>query len=268
MKPQPKQFSTQYSSIFQDASVVAAYHQRAPYPPATFTRLAELLDQTVSPRRVLDAGCGMGQIASGLLPLADHIDAVDVSAAMIAAGQQMPYGADPRIQWILGSIEAVELEPPYALIVAAASLHWMPWDVTLPRCARLLSSAGYLAIVDKKAQPNSWDAEIKPLFAEYSMNQDFQPYSMRTIAEELTARDLFKQIGIKEAQPHRVQQSVDEWIYAIHSSNGFSRDRMDKAKATAFDQKLRGVMNRHCPSGVVEQTIGAEIIFGKPLMGG
>lgn len=86
MLHQPKQFSYEHASIFQDASVVAAYPQRASYPAETFALLAELIDKTDAPCRLLDAGCGTGQMSAGLLSYADQIDAVDLSAAMIAAG--------------------------------------------------------------------------------------------------------------------------------------------------------------------------------------
>lgn len=60
---QPKQFSYEYASIFQDASVVAAY------PAEIFEILAALIDKTVSPCRLLDAGCGTGQMTVGLPPM-------------------------------------------------------------------------------------------------------------------------------------------------------------------------------------------------------
>ena len=147
MPQQPQQFSATHASIFQDASVVDAYPYRPPYPAATFAVLAGLIDRGVTPCRILDAGCGTGQMTASLLPYADHIDAVDISAAMIEAGQQMPYGADPKLTWIVGGIEQVVLQPPYALIVAAASLHWMPWATTWPRFARVLSPNCFLALV-------------------------------------------------------------------------------------------------------------------------
>jgi predicted TPR repeat methyltransferase len=90
MAHKPKQFSIQHSSMFQDASVVAAYEHRPPYPSETFAILAGLIDKTSFPYRILDAGCGTGQMARRLLPYADSIDAIDISAAMIEAGQRMP----------------------------------------------------------------------------------------------------------------------------------------------------------------------------------
>ncbi|MEZ4868290.1 MAG: class I SAM-dependent methyltransferase [Caldilineaceae bacterium] len=265
MITQPKQFSVEHSSIFQDVSVVAAYAHRSPYPPKTFDLLAGLIDRMSSPIRILDAGCGTGQMTQGLLPHADRIDAVDISAAMIAAGKQMAYGADPRIHWIVGSIDEVAFNPPYALIVAAASLHWMPWAVTLPRFAQVLSKDGYLALVEVRSAPNAWNDALTPILAQYSMNQDFQPYNMLTVAAELQQQGLFRQLGVTETASIAFRQSITDWVEAFHATNGFSRDRMDIARAAEFDKHVRQIITKHCPNGMVEQQIGARIVFGKPL---
>jgi len=265
MLQQPKQFSYEYASIFQDATVVAAYPYRAPYSDETFEILAGLIDKTVSPCCILDAGCGTGQMTAELLSYVDGVDAVDISAAMIEAGKQMPYGADPKVNWITGGIETVALHPPYALIVAAASLHWMPWAVTLPRFAHALSPDGYLALVENPGLPCPWDEAITPIIAEYSLNRDFQPYSMGTIAQELETHGLFRQVGVHKAKPVPFRQTVDDWITAIHATNGFSRERMGEAQAAEFDQKIRAILFTYCPTGVIEQWIGARVIYGKPL---
>lgn len=41
------------------------------------------------------------------------------------------------------------LGPPYGLVTAGSSLHWMDWEVVLPRIGRLLSPEGCLAIVNE-----------------------------------------------------------------------------------------------------------------------
>jgi 2-polyprenyl-3-methyl-5-hydroxy-6-metoxy-1,4-benzoquinol methylase len=266
--PKLKQFGDKYSSIFQDASVVSAYQHRAPYPIATFDHLVGLMDKSVSPRRILDVGCGRGEISSMLLHAADGIDAVDISAAMIGMGRKMPYGSDERINWINGAIEQVELNPPYALMVAAASIHWMDWEATLSRLAAALSNDGYLAIVETRLSPNAWDKELSPILAHYSMNQDFEPYNMLTVAAELQRRGLFEQHGVIEVEPVLHRQRINNRIEAIHAGNGFSRDRMEEEIVREFDRKVRDVLVRHCPQGEVEQWVGARLIYGKPLAQG
>lgn len=265
MKPKPKQFSAEYASMFQDASVVAAYQHRPPYPAETFEILSGLMNKTAPPRRVLDAGCGTGQIAGRLYLYADGIDAVDISVAMIEAAKQMPYGSEPRITWLVGALEQIDLHAPYALIVAAASIHWMDWEGTLPRFAQMLSQAGYLALVEECSPPSPWDEELGPIIARYSMNRDFQPYSMLTVADELQARGLFRSVGVIETAPMLFRQPLAAWIESFHARNGFSRERMGHEKAAAFDQELHHTILRYCPAGKVEQQIAARVVYGTPL---
>jgi SAM-dependent methyltransferase len=140
MLPKPDHLSDAYAAQFTDPSVVAAYPTRPPYPPDVFPLLAALI--ATSPRVVLDIGCGTGDIARNLVSMVDRVDAVDISAPMIELGRQLPGGDGPRLRWIHGRAEEVELEPPYALIAAGESLHWMQWDVLLPRLGRLLAPGG------------------------------------------------------------------------------------------------------------------------------
>jgi predicted TPR repeat methyltransferase len=82
MQPKPTHLGPAYSAMFRDQSVADAYPHRPPYPAAVFDTLAELITDT--PRAILDVGCGTGDIARPLVARVDRVDAVDISAAMIA----------------------------------------------------------------------------------------------------------------------------------------------------------------------------------------
>jgi SAM-dependent methyltransferase len=263
MRPKHKQFATQYASIFGDASVVHAYQYRPPYPPATFEILLSLIDADAAPRTVLDAGCGPGSIARALVQEVDRVDAVDIAARMIAAGKALPRGDDPKLCWIHSAIEHAPLQPPYALIVAAASLHWMHWETVMPRFHDILTPGGYLAVVDMVTEPALW-SDVLGLINAYSMNKDFVPYNMLTVTQELEARGLFKQVGIKTTAPVPFRQSVEAYVESFHARNGLSRDRMDAQAAREFDGQLRDLVSRHCPDGVVELQIRGRVIWGFP----
>ena len=114
---------------FADAEVARNYRYRPPYPAEVFSVLERLL---ISPRTVLDAGCGSGAITRGLVAFASRVDAVDPSEAMLREARRLT-GQEPRIRWILGRAEDAPLAPPYGLITTGASIHWMDPEVVMPR---------------------------------------------------------------------------------------------------------------------------------------
>jgi SAM-dependent methyltransferase len=130
MIPKPKHLGGEYTAQFKDHSVVQAYRYRPPYPPETFEILCTLL--TEEPRVVLDIGCGTGAIARHLIAFVERIDAVDFSPEMIQRAKYLPYGDHPHLHWICGPVEDAPLSPPYTLITAGASLHWMEWKHRFP----------------------------------------------------------------------------------------------------------------------------------------
>ena len=65
MDDKPRGWRRDYAEWFDDASVVASYASRPPYPARLFPFLARIADGGV----VLDAGCGPGDIARQLAPL-------------------------------------------------------------------------------------------------------------------------------------------------------------------------------------------------------
>jgi SAM-dependent methyltransferase len=260
-----KQFGEEYATIFRDASVVAAYKHRPPYPPATFEFLLQLIPEEVTERLVLDAGCGTGFIARPLARYVDHVDAVDVSKRMVETAKTLPGGDRPNITWIAAPIETAPLGGPYALVVTAASLHWMDWDRTLPRFASHLVSKGVLATVEESEPGNPWDHEVGPILARYSMNLDFEPFNETKVLAEIERRGLFRLHGSHETEAVPVRQSIDSWVESFHARNGFSRERMETEAAAAFDAEMRQVIRRYCPDGVVELPVGARILWGRPL---
>ena len=259
MLPKPKHLGPEYAAQFQDAAVVAAYTARPPYPAAIFETLAGLA--MARPGGVLDVGCGTGDVARRLAPLVDRLDAVDASARMIALARTLPGGDAPNVRWIVGSAEDAPLDPPYALITAGESLHWMDWATVMPRFRGALVPGGYLAIVERAEQPTPWSEDLLRLIQRYSTNKDFQPYN---VIAELEARSLFTRTGHRTMEPEPFEQSVAAYIESIHSRNGFPRDRMPPEEALAFDAAVRELVAPHARDGIVQLKIAAEATWGVP----
>jgi SAM-dependent methyltransferase len=265
--PKPPNLAPEYGAWFQDPGIIAAYHHRPPYPVEVFAILTGLLSD--GPRVVLDVGCGTGDIARPLAPLVERIDAVDVSAGMIAKGRQLPGGDHPHLRWIQSAVENVPLQPPYGLVTAGESLHWLAWEIVLPRFAAALAPGGMLAIINRSWNgPPAVRDRLRPLFAHHSANRDYRPYDL---VVELTQRGLFAEQDRRAVAPVPWRPTIEEYLEARHSQNGFSRDRMADG-GVAFDRDVRAALQALVDEGAIAVHDGrltlaveATVIWGRPL---
>ncbi|NJN82463.1 MAG: class I SAM-dependent methyltransferase [Caldilineaceae bacterium] len=95
-------------------------------------------------------------LARNLAPRVDRVDAVDLSPRMVEEGKRLPGGNHSNLRWIVGAVEDAQLDPPYALVTAGQSIHWMDWDVLLPRLHKCLSPRGALALVGISIARQPW----------------------------------------------------------------------------------------------------------------
>jgi SAM-dependent methyltransferase len=259
MRPKPDFLTPQVASAFQEPSVVRAYQYRPTYSAAVFDILAGLaVDQ---PRHVLDVGCGTGLLARHLVGRVDRVDAVDVSEEMIGQGKRLPQGDHPNLNWILGRVEDAPLHPPYALITAGDSLHWMDWEVVMPRFAQMLTPRGMLAILGADQLPTPWDDELRPIRQRYSVISNWQSFDHIKAVED---RGLFHRAGAQRTAPVPFVQSIDDYIESFHGRAGFSRERMTAEAAAAFDREVRELVSHYSPEQVELQLV-TEVVWGKPL---
>lgn len=258
-RPKPDHLGPEYGAQFADPSVVAAYHHRPPYPAAVFDVLAGLIVD--EPRAVLDVGTGTGELACGLVGRVDRVDAIDPSPGMIAKGRALPGGDHPTLTWILGRAEDAPLRPPYALITAGASLHWMDWKIVLPRFRDALTPGGVLAVVDQREGPYPWDEPVLDVIRRCSTNLKFRPYNL---IAELEARGLFLIVGRQLTEPAPYERTVEEYIDSFHARNGLSRDRLDPAVAADFDREVTEFVAPHASGGRLRLQVAGHVVWGMP----
>ncbi len=264
MLTRPACRSVEFAETFKDPSVVAAYRHRPPHPPGTFDLLRQMIVD--SPRSLLDAGTGLGDIARGLAPDCERVDAVDFSEGMIETARALPGGDDPRIRWIRSPIEDADLVGPYSLITAADSLSWFDLKVVIPKFAELLTRNGVLAVVDRSAQVGLREDDIIP---RYSLNRDYVRWDPVTALEEA---GLFERLGRECTGPVPWTPTVEEYIERRHSQNGFSRDRMSRRQAAESDAATRARIAEQVKEGSVRMEEGrlqgevaGSVVWGRPV---
>ena len=267
MRPKPELYDSHYAEWFKDPDVIAAYPSRPPYARAAIEFLSELV--TDRPRRILDLGCGTGDIARRLAPFVDRVDAVDFSAGMIEAGRHLPGGAGSNVRWITGAVEDVPLDPPYALVAAGESLHWMDWEIVLPRLAEVLSPTGCVAIIGRDWEgPPAVRARTRPVLMRHSAVRVWQDVDLLT---ELQSRELFTLVGTRRFGPELWQPTVEQYLECRHSQRSFARSAMGETAARAFDTELRQVLAELCGNGEIRSvsdrlqlSVETTIAWGRP----
>ena len=258
MEPKPEGWGARYAAVFADDDVVRAYRRRPPYPQETVDLLAGLAGGGA----VLDAGCGTGELARRLAPSVERVDAVDVSAPMLADGRLLPGGDAANLRWILGPIEEAPLGAPYALATAGDSVHWFDWELAMPRLAGVLGDAGPLAVVSREWLRDEVAAErLRAVYRDHSWNADYAPLDP---VEELERRGLFVREGEAVSAPARWRPTLAEIIDWHFSMSGFARSRL--AEPSRFAREVRAAIEGTLTlvNGRYELDVVGTVIWGRP----
>jgi SAM-dependent methyltransferase len=244
-------------AVFSDREVARLYRHRAPYPDEVLTVLHDLL---VEPRTILDVGAGTGSLARRLAGFAKRVDAVDPSAAMIHEGRSLPGGTEPQLNWILGGAEDAPLSPPYGLITAGASLHWLDLDLALPRFRDALAPGATMAVADTEIVHGSyWDDLLAVIRAHSEVDHHIETADRM---EALEAAGRFAIDGRTRTAPMPFEQSVDDYIGMLHSTSTLARVRLGD-RAARFDDEVHAVFDRHGLDQLRYGVIGA-VTWGRP----
>ncbi len=132
---------------FHFSQAASAYDTDAVIQKTAAARVLHLLSDHAQPRRILDLGCGSGQLTSLLHQRwpAAQLDAVDLARGMIEEARRLHAHA-PNIRWIEADAGLYH-EAPYDLVASNCALHWMyPLDLGLRNVASLVARGGTLAI--------------------------------------------------------------------------------------------------------------------------
>jgi SAM-dependent methyltransferase len=246
------------AEAFGYPGVASAYRHRPPYPDLVFDVLTGLI--AGPPSTVLDLGAGEGALARPLAARVDQVDAVDISAAMIAEGRRRPGGDAPNLRWIVGAAETAPLGGPYALATAGASMHWMRWPETFERLAAVLTGGAYLALVGHGHQDPPWEDELNQVIARHSRSPDYDP-SFRLV-DALAETGLFERVGQVTTAPTPFRQRADDYVEYLHSTSSLAREWMTPEESAAFDRAATEIIAPHAADGWLEMTVAADITWG------
>jgi SAM-dependent methyltransferase len=134
-----------YGTVFNEIAVEYDRH-RPSYPDALVDRACEVAG--VGPgARVLEIGCGTGQLTRCLLARGLKVTAVEPGQQLIARARDQ-IGDSGDVQFINARLEDTSLaHAHYSAVFSASAIHWIDPDVSWRKAADALVEGGTLALV-------------------------------------------------------------------------------------------------------------------------
>jgi ubiquinone/menaquinone biosynthesis C-methylase UbiE len=277
MKKDNPQITWNPNNLF---SGTAWYYAR--YRPGYSHELFRLLYEKFSlnrSSRVLDLGCGTGQIALPMAPYVGEVIAVDPQEEMLAeARSQAATAGIKNISWLSG--ESGNLPGMAAVIgkvnltVIARAFHWMDKEKTLEDLYALTRPGGGVAVVSDSDPPDSpelpWKAvvsqTVRRWLGEERKAGTEGTYSHPAIRfEEFLKASSFK--GLETTEIHLERNwSIDQITGYLYSTSYASVPVLGDKRAP-LEAEIRMHLQELEPSGVFTEQVTIQVMMvWKPII--
>ena len=160
-------------------SAAAHYLKGRPaYSPLLIGDVAQLVGLEKS-HRVMDLGCGPGQLAIAFAPFAAEVVAIDPELSMLRIAEEQAAMAGAEIHFVQGSSE--DLAPAlgaFRLVAIGRAFHWMDRVRALDALDALVEPAGAVALFGDRhleVKDNGWREAYQKLLAGYGAGDATHP---------------------------------------------------------------------------------------------
>jgi SAM-dependent methyltransferase len=227
---------------------------RPSYPDA----LVDEACATLAPgARVLEIGCGTGQLTTALVARGLGVEAVDPGPRMIELARRRAPGAT----FHPGRFEEVPFGAgSFAAVFSATAFHWVDPGVGWAKVARLLAPAGLLALLWlinelDDASMDAWRSVLPEAAGWVSRGEQDVLDGARERLDNVSelwswlvkrdrarpeAADLFTDVGVHAASVDRVQ-TAEELLGEVGTSSAYLR--LDAASRRRLDERLTALVD-------------------------
>ncbi|MEK7505568.1 MAG: class I SAM-dependent methyltransferase, partial [Patescibacteria group bacterium] len=249
------------SSLFQGAALYYARYRRQ-YSPKIFTDIVSFYGLN-GKGRLLDLGCGTGELTLPLSPYFLDAVGVDPSADMLfqAKGRQKRE-KNSNIHWVQGRAEDIKKTiAPVRLVTSGASFHWMDQSVVLNKAYSVLENAGGMVIIADpspvrgKDKKEDWKVKRQKIIEKYlGLDRRAGDYLHKNfIPEKRPFAELIKESPFRvfefENYKYTTERSIDDIIGFLYSTSYASR-RLFGDSVDDFEKEMRQELSGLVPKGI------------------
>jgi SAM-dependent methyltransferase len=240
---------------------------RPSYSSLLIGRVVELcaLNDT---HKILDLGCGPGQLAMAFAPFLREVTALDPEPEMLKIARENASGGHFNLRFVLGGSD--DLGPQLGRFQAATigrAFHWMDRPATLKQLDAMLEPDGAVILFSDshpEVPENSWHSSYKKVLDRYAAG-DIEREKLRSPGwlkhEAILLASPFHQmerISIIERRLTAVERFMDRAL----SFSVTSRERLG-AKADELTSEIRELMVGFALEGVVPEVVESNALIAR-----
>lgn len=251
------------------AGTAAAYATyRRPYPPAVVTHLVERCGLD-GHGRLLDAGCGTGQVFQVMAQYFDDVLAIDPDPDMVVHARRAI--ADLGLANVdVRQMRAEDLSAAVAPLRAAifgASFHWTDRPRVADVIHGLLAPNGCLVVLSPGGihpETTAWEAPIRDALARHLGSERRAGggvYRAGERHEEALRRTRFETIEVADIPVHEAW-SVEQ-ILGFLASTSYASKAVLGDRAAAFEADLRRSLNAFASRGPLDKIVDYSVIIAR-----
>ncbi len=250
------------------ASCYAKY--RPGYPQAFFDHLIEVF-KLDGEGRLLDLGCGTGQIAIPLAPRFAEVVGVDPEQEMLDEAKKAATQVN-NVQWLC--MRAEDISPAlgkFRLTTMGRSFHWIEQALVLEKLYAITEKGGGVAIVTDSSSPwrtatqEGWENIRKATIQKY-LGQERRAGNSLYKAPAVLFETQLKESpfgGYDEwLYDHERSWTVDTIIGHLYSTSFASR-RLFGDEVEAFEKDLREELLKLEPSGIFNEKVQLQALIAQ-----
>ena len=240
---------------------------RPAYAPRLIERLAEVCALRDTDR-VLDLGCGPGQLAVAFAPLVGDVVAMDPEPEMLRVASIAAAEVGGKVTFVKGSsYDVVPSLGRFHLVTIGRAFHWMDRIETLRRLDGLIEPDGAIALLGDdhpKIPDDAWLADYRALIDRFAADDARRSLhrSPDWIRHEAVLLDSpfrrLETIGVIERRQTTVESLVDRAL----SMSRTSRRRIGE-KADELAQAIREAMTVHARNAAVTEVIQSNALIAR-----
>jgi SAM-dependent methyltransferase len=240
---------------------------RPAYSPALVRRVAErcgLRDD----HRLLDLGCGPGQLSLAFAYFAGSVVAIDPEPEMLRIAAAVIEGIAPNVELVSGS--SADLSPrlcTFRLAVMGRSFHWMDRAETLGRLDALIDPAGAVVLFEAdhpNVPDNAWLAGYEALLERHAGDDPVQAARRSSdwvrhegiLLESPFAR--LERVGIIERRRVPVDRLVDRAL----SQSSTSRSRLGVG-ADRLAEEIVAFLAGIAANGIITEVVESNALIAR-----